>query len=62
MRVAVINLQSNKVENVGVVDDGDGSKAPDGYVFVISDSANIGDGWDGANIIPQPQPPVPPRL
>lgn len=58
MRVAVINLKTGLVENVAQVEDGDGSAPEDGFQFVPSDSAAIGDSWDGTNIIPAPQPVV----
>lgn len=50
-RIAVINLKSGLVENVAVIKDGDGSTAPIGSVFIHSDEADIGDSWDGTQIV-----------
>jgi hypothetical protein len=62
MRIAVIDLASNLVVNVAHVEDGDGSTEPDGFLHIESNSANIGDSWDGTNIIPKPEPEPEPRV
>jgi hypothetical protein len=61
MRYAVINTATNLVENVVVIDAGDGSQDLPGHIHVQSDTANIGDGWNGMAIVPQTHTPTPPR-
>ena len=64
MRHALIDTTSNMVVNVVVIDVSAESLLPEelrstpteGYVLVPSDSAGIGDSWDGENIIPANQP------
>jgi hypothetical protein len=51
MRYALINLGLGKVVNVVEIDSDDGSVDPNGCIHVQSDSANIGDIWDGSSII-----------
>lgn len=55
MRYALINETTGLVENIVEVEDGDGSTVGKGYTLFLGDAA-IGDGWDGKEIIPQPQP------
>lgn len=43
MRVAVVNIATSIVENVAEIEDGDTSAPGEGYEFVPSDTANIGD-------------------
>lgn len=57
MRYAIIDLSTNLVVNVAEIEPGDGSTQPEGTLNFQSDTANIGDSWDGTSIIPQPAPP-----
>ena len=50
-KIAIINLETGLVDNIAAVRDGDGSTAPDGFLFVPSEAATIGDSWDGAQIV-----------
>lgn len=59
MRYALIDLSTNVVVNVVEIDPNDGSKDPDGFQTVPSDTAGIGFAWDGAEFIAPP--PVPNR-
>lgn len=62
MRHAVINVTTGIVENVAEIVDGDGSTPEIGFIFVASETAGIGDTWDGTQIIAAPLPPdVDPR-
>lgn len=47
MRYALIEVTSGIVINVVEIDDGDGSTDPEGCTHVASETANIGDSWDG---------------
>jgi hypothetical protein len=51
MRAAVIDLTTSKVVNI-VVADAALHAAAEGCVLVNSETANIGDGWDGTRIVP----------
>jgi hypothetical protein len=55
MRAALIDLVSGLVVNVVVADASDHA-APDGFLLVNSDTANIGDTWDGTQIVITPHP------
>lgn len=61
MRYAFIDTNSNLVVNVVEIIDGDTSTEPHGFLNVRSDTANIGDGWNGTAIVPKPVPPTLPR-
>lgn len=60
MRHAVINVATGLVENIAEIVDGDGSTVEAGYLLFSGD-ANIGDGWNGTSIVPQPRPEPEPR-
>ena len=57
MRAAVVDLSSNLVVNVVRADAGTDA-APDGCLFVNSDVANIGDSWNGTQIVARVVPVV----
>lgn len=57
MRVAVVELASGLVVNVATVKSDDGSEPAEGFIHVPSISANIGDTWNGSQIIKKPEPP-----
>lgn len=57
MRYALIDLSSSRVVNVVEIEEGDGSSDPEGMIHVASETASIGDGWDGASFVPPPVPP-----
>ena len=57
MRYAIIDLSTNLVVNVAEIEPGDGSTQPEGTLNFQSDTAGIGDSWDGTNITPKPAPP-----
>jgi len=61
MQYALIDLAANLVVNVVAIEPGDGSSEPEGFIHVQSDTAGIGDSWDGTNIVPKPVPPMEPR-
>lgn len=67
MRYAVINLATRLVENVAEIGDESHlevehrSKPEEGFSFVASDAAEIGDHWDGRDIIPARQQHSDPR-
>lgn len=52
MRYALIDLGTNLVVNVVEIDPNDGSVTPANHLTIQSDTANIGDSWDGAHIVP----------
>ena len=57
MRYAIIDLSTNLVVNVAEIEPGDGSTQPEGTLNFQSDTAGIGDSWDGTSIVPKPAPP-----
>jgi len=57
MRYAIIDLSTNLVANVAEIEPGDGSTQPEGTLNFQSDTAGIGDSWDGTSIVPKPAPP-----
>ena len=57
MRYAIIDLSTNLVVNVAEIEPGDGSTQPEGTLNFQSDTAGIGDSWDGTSIVPKPEPP-----
>ena len=57
MRYAIIDLATNLVVNVAEIEPGDGSTQPEGTLNFQSDTAGIGDNWDGIKIVPKPIPP-----
>ena len=57
MRYAIIDLATNLVVNVAEIEPGDGSTQPEGTLNFQSDTAGIGDSWDGTSIVPKPTPP-----
>jgi hypothetical protein len=58
IRVAVVSEQSGLVENIAVIQDGDGSSPVKGFLLIPSEDAAIGDTWDGIQIVKPPQPIV----
>ena len=59
MQIAIIDTSINRVVNLGT----DMSQVPNGMLGIASDTANIGDIWDGTSITPAPAyvaPPLPP--
>ena len=58
MRYALVNLTENLVANVVEIGEADGSNAPAGFLHVASETASIGDGWDGAAIVEKTRPTV----
>ena len=61
MRYAIIDLATNLVVNVAEIEPGDGSTQPEGTLNFQSDTAGIGDSWNGISIVPKPVPPREPR-
>jgi hypothetical protein len=61
MRYAIIDLSTNLIVNVAEIEPGDGSTQPEGTLNFQSDTAGIGDSWDGTSIVPKPVPPREPR-
>jgi hypothetical protein len=59
MRYVIINKTTSKVVNVVEIVEGDGSQEIVGFVSIASDTGNIGDGWNGSKIVPQPMQPNP---
>ena len=57
MRYAIIDLSTKLVINMAEIELGDGSTQPEGFLNVQSQTANIGDSWDGTSIVPKPTPP-----
>jgi hypothetical protein len=57
MRYAIIDLSTKLVINMAEIEPGDGSTQPEGFLNVQSQTANIGDSWDGTNIVLKPAPP-----
>lgn len=52
MKLAVINIQTNIVENIVVAPQGANVWfVPDGYDTVESETANIGDTWNGTEFV-----------
>ena len=60
MRYALIRVSDSLVENVVEVVEGDGSQPPEGFLLVASETAAIGDSYDGESFISN-EPPPPPR-
>lgn len=56
MRYALIDLSTNVVSNVVEIAEGDGSTTPAGFLTLASDTADIGDSWDGEKFILKQQP------
>lgn len=59
MRLAIINEQTKVVENVIVPPEGANAWfVPEGYITKLSETAEIGDTWDGTKFV-RPEKPAP---
>lgn len=62
MQAAIIHTESSRVVNVVAIADGGSWQPPKGHIHIFSETAGIGDLWDGVQFIPPAQPPAPPAL
>lgn len=58
MEYALVNTETNLVDNVIVLEDGAEWAPPENFVLVpLQPNAGIGDTWDGTSFIKPPPPP-----
>ena len=59
MNYAVINTETNIVQNIIALEEGAEWSPPQGHFIVpYTTAVSPGDTWNGAEFIPQPPPPV----
>lgn len=56
-RLAIIDIKTNRVINIAEADE---INPIDGFISIFSDTANIGDFYNGFELIPEPKRPPPP--
>ena len=64
MRVCIVNVATNIVENVGVMGEGPSQPLtpPPGYLWVFDENAGRGWTYNGTALVPPPATPAPPPI